>query len=385
MNELTKIIKSQIKMHGSITFCKFMELALYHKDFGYYTAGRDRIGKKGDFYTSPCVHPAFGEIIGRFIKKSSELVDAKNFKVIEMGAGKGYLALDILDSIKSNYPELYTNLRYLISETSPAQIEDGMKLLSEHNNRVSWIDSISDLENSSVSGVFLSNELLDSFPFHRVKYTDHKIMEIYVGRNNNEFIEIEGEPSFPEFKDYLETCGLEFLDGQEFEVRTNVKKWLLEVSRILDKGFVLTIDYGFLAPELFNPSRTKGTYKCMHKHAINDNPYINIGVQDITAHVDFSNLITIGESFGLKTIKYITQGQFLIDWGILDILERYSSDERSVNSQKEILAIKNLFLPSLMGDRFKALIQYKNLDGKISTFYPKSPLQISFQGSMDLY
>jgi len=385
VNELTKIIKSQLKMHGSITFSQFTELALYNKDFGYYTAGRERIGKKGDFYTSPCVHPAFGEIIGRFIKKSSELVDAKNFTVVEMGAGKGYLALDILDSIKSNYPELYTNLRYLVSETSPAQIEDGKKLLSDHNKRVSWIDSISDLGNSTVSGVFLSNELLDSFPFHRVKYTNHKIMEIYVGLNNNEFIEIEGEPSRHEIKDYVENYDLEFLDGQEFEVRTNVKKWLLEVSRTLDKGFVLTIDYGFLAPELFNTTRMKGTFKCIYKHTINENPYSHIGDQDITAHVDFSNLITIGESLGLKTIKYTTQGQFLIDWGILDILERYSSDERSVNSQKEILAIKNLFLPSLMGDRFKALIQYKNLDGKINTFYPKPPLQISFQSSGNRY
>ncbi|MGH7901336.1 MAG: class I SAM-dependent methyltransferase, partial [Thermodesulfobacteriota bacterium] len=292
MNELTELIQSHIKRQGPITFCKFTELALYHKDFGYYTAGRERIGKKGDFYTSPCVHPAFGEIIGRFIKRSSELVDAKNFTVVEMGAGKGYLALDILDSIKSNYPELYTNLRYLVSETSPAQIEDGKKLLSDHNKRVSWIDSISDLGNSTVSGVFLSNELLDSFPFHRVKYTDHKIREIFVGLDNEEFIEIEGKPSFPEVEDYLETYGLEFLDGQEFEVRTNVKLWLSEISRILDKGLVLTIDYGFLAPELFNPSRMKGTYMCIYKHQINENPYINIGEQDITAHVDFSNIMT---------------------------------------------------------------------------------------------
>ncbi len=385
MNELTELIQSHIKRQGPITFCKFMELALYHKDFGYYTAGRERIGKKGDFYTSPCVHPAFGEIIGRFIKKSSELVDAKNFTVVEMGAGKGYLALDILNSIKSNYPELYTNLRYLISETSPAQIEGGKKLLSEHNKRVSWIDSISELETSSISGVFLSNELIDSFPFHRVKFIDSGIREIYVSLDKNEFIEIERDPSCPEVEDYLETCASEFLDGQEFEVRTNVKDWLSEISRIMDKGLVLTIDYGFLAPELFNPSRMKGTYKCMHKHVVNNNPYINIGEQDITAHVDFSNIMTIGESIGLKTIKYITQGQFLIDWGILDILERHSSDERSVNSQKEILAIKNLFLPSLMGDSFKVLIQYKNLEGKTNTFYPKSPLQISFQSSGDRY
>ena len=385
MNELIEIIKSQIRKNGPITFSKFVELALYHGDYGYYTSGRERIGKKGDFYTSPCVHPAFGEIIGRFIKRSSEWVDAKNFTVVEMGAGKGYLALDILDSIKSNYPELYNNLRYLISETSPAQIEDGKKLLTEHNRIVSWIDSISDLENSSVSGVFLSNELLDSFPFQRVKYIDNEIREIYVGLDNNEFSEIEGRPSFPEVEDYLETYGLEFLDGQEFEVRTNVKIWLSEISRILDKGLMLTIDYGFLAPELFNSSRMKGTYKCIYKHEINDNPYIHIGEQDITAHVDFSNLMTMGESVGLETIKYTTQGQFLIDWGILDIVERYLSDEIVANYQKDMMAIKNLFLPSLMGDRFKVLIQYKNLEGKKNTFYPNSPLKMSFQSPGDRY
>jgi SAM-dependent MidA family methyltransferase len=383
MNELIEIIKGRIQRSGPITFANFMELALYEPEYGYYRSDGTRIGKEGDYYTSPCVHPAFGEIIGRFIHRAYKHLDVQEFTAIEMGAGKGYLALDVLDSIKRAQPRFYSNLNYLIVESSPSLIEEEKTILNDHLHKMRFLSSISEIEDEEVAGVFISNELLDSFPFHRLKYVRNDFQEIYVGLRNGEFKEILDTLSTSELKTYIDRYRLEFMEGQEIEINLNAKKWLLNVSRVLRKGFVVTIDYGFKATELFDPIRTKGTYMCFYKHGANENPYTHIGEQDITAHVDFTNLVLAGNDIQLETVKYTTQGQFLIDWGILDILERSSLRNKAdqLSYQKDILAIKNLFLPDLMGGKFKVLIQAKNLKNKFPTFYPESPLKISFESS----
>ena len=387
MNELIEIIKGRIQKSGPITFAKFMELALYEQEYGYYSSERTRIGKEGDFYTSPCVHPSFGEIVSRFIHKVYKTLNIQEFTIVEMGAGKGYLALDVLDSIKRDQPQFYSNLNYLIVEISPSLREEEKALLKDHLQKISFLSSISEIGDVEIAGVLISNELLDSFPFHRLKYIKNDFQEIYVGLRNDEFTEILDTLSASELRTYIDRYGLEFIEGQEIEINLNAKQWLLNVSRILAKGFVVTIDYGFKAHELFDPIRTTGTYMCFYKHEANENPYAHVGEQDITAHVDFSNLVLVGNDVELETVKYTTQGQFLIDWGILDILERNNLRNKAheLSYQKDILAIKNLFLPDLMGGKFKVLIQAKNLKNKIGTFYPESPLKISFESPRDKY
>lgn len=387
MNQLIEIIKGRIQRSGPITFANFMELALYEQEYGYYRSDGTRTGKEGDYYTSPCVHPAFGEIIGRFIHKAYKSLDIQEFTVIEMGAGKGYLALDVLESIKRDQPRFYNNLNYLIVESSHSLIEEEKTLLVDHLHKLRFLSSISDIEDDEVAGVVISNELIDSFPFHRLMYIKNDFQEIYVGLRNDEFSEILDTLSTGELKTYIERYRLEFMEGQEVEINLNAKKWLLNVSRVLRKGFVVTIDYGFKATELFDPIRTKGTYMCFYKHGANENPYAHIGEQDITAHVDFSNLVLVGNDVQLETVKYTTQGQFLIDWGMLDILDRYNVKNKAdeLSYQKGILAIKNLFLPDLMGGKFKVLIQAKNLKNLPTTFYPESPLRMSFERPGDKY
>ncbi len=386
MNQLTSIIKSIIRDSGPMTFAKFMELSLYHPEYGYYSSGKARIGKKGDYYTSPCVHPAFGEIIGSFIFRAYEVIDIPNFTVVEMGAGKGFLALDILDSLKRYKRELYERVNYVVIELSPHQLEEKKTTLKKHMDKIKWANSLNDIESESIYGVFISNELVDSFPFHRARFKNGELHEIFVSLQNREFIDILGEPSTGVLKDYFDGYNLKFEEEQELEINLNAKKWLSDVARVLAKGFILTIDYGYLAPELYNPSRMKGTFMCYYRHTTNENPYINIGEQDITAHVDFTNLIRAGQSLSLNKSKYTSQGQFLVDWGILDILERYSGEKESGDffSQKERVAIKNLFLPEMMGDRFKVLIQEKNIKYTDKIFYPESPFRISLQDSTDI-
>jgi SAM-dependent MidA family methyltransferase len=387
MSQLTHIMKSLIHKSGPITFDKFMEVALYHPEHGYYASGKAKIGRSGDYYTSPCVHPAFGEILSRFICRAYEVANGPDFTVVDMGAGRGFLALDILDSLKRNNPKLYERLTYSVIELSPNLREEEKSILKGHMHKIRWVDSLSDLETKSICGVFISNELVDSFPFHRAKFKNGELLEIFVTIEDEGFVQILDKPSNIGLKEYFKGYNLEFENEQEVEISLKAKEWLSDIARALAKGFVLTIDYGYLASELFDPSRMKGTFMCFHKHTANENPCSNIGEQDITAHVDFSNLIRVGEAVELNTVKYTTQGQFLIDWGILDIAERYSGEEKSsdILSQKNRMAIKSLFLPELMGNKFKVLIQEKNLGNEANTFYPESPFRMSFQRNTDRY
>lgn len=373
MNNISDIIKAKIKNKGPITFADFMELALYEPTYGYYCSGNVKIGKEGDFYTSPYVNKAFGSAIGNFISKSFELIEDEDLALIELGAGKGVLALDILNHLKINNIEQYNQMTYHLIEQSDHSRNEIKETLIKHNDKLKLSSNLDDLKSNSISGVVISNELFDAIPFHRLKFRNESLSEIYVTLENGNFIETFDYPSKDELLKYFEDNNMELVEGQEIEINLKAKKILENINRVFKKGFIVNIDYGYLEDELFNPNRMKGTYKCIYKHSINETPYLNVGEQDITAHVDFSNLIRIGESLKINGFKYTTQGQFLIDWGILDIIEK------NFENNAEIQAIKNLFLPELMGDKFKVLIQEKNLSQKLHNFYPESPFKISFK------
>lgn len=373
MNNLSDIIKAKISNQGPITFADFMELALYEPNYGYYCSDKLNIGKKGDFYTSPYVNKAFGSVIGNFISKSFDLIEDEDLAIIELGAGKGILALDILNHLKTNNIEQYNRITYYLIEQSERSRKEISESLINHKKRIKSFSSLEDLKDNSISGVVISNELFDAIPFHRLKFTKDSLSEIYVTLKDDNFIEALDSPSKDELLKYFEENKLELAEDQEIEINLHAKNILENVNRVVKQGFILNIDYGYLENELFSPSRMKGTYKCVYKHSINETPYLNIGEQDITAHVDFSNLIRVGESLNIHKIKYTTQGQFLLDWGILDIIE--SNQETDTERQ----SIKNLFLPELMGDKFKVLIQEKNLSEKLNSFYPQSPFKISFK------
>jgi SAM-dependent MidA family methyltransferase len=380
MNPLAEIIKSEIEKKGRLTFSEYMEEALYHPGLGYYTSGETGIGKRGDYYTSPSVDPAFGEVLAGFIAKSGGLINEPGLRVIEFGGGTGTLAADILDSLARNHPDCYEMTEYLLIEKGGRGPDARDKALDKHGAKIKYVSSLSETGPGGAAGIILSNELVDALPFHRVRFTDGAMKEVFVTLREGEFEEITGEPSTSGLGEYFNGYEIMFREGQEAEVNLNAGRWLGEAQKALGKGFLLTIDYGFLARELYSPERMKGTYKCMYKHTIGENPYINIGRQDITAHVDFSNLIRAGESLGLETIKYTTQGQFLIDWGVLDIMTtlsgRDSPPDREARGRNT--AIKNLFLPGSMGSSFKVLLQAKNLDVTGQGFYPESPLKLSF-------
>jgi len=379
MNTLTEIVKKEIAEKGPMRFDRFMELALYHPDHGYYTSGGARIGKEMDYYTSPCVHPAFGETVSRFLVKAAKTLGDDVFTIVEPGAGQGLLALDILDAIKESEPEIYSRTRYVVIERGPGTIREAEELLKEHAEKMSFAESLEALVAESVTGVVLSNELMDALPFRRARFEGGRLREILVTLEDGRLVETTSGPRAPEIEEYFRWKD-DFEEGQEVEINLKSAEYLRDIARVLKRGFVLTIDYGYLAEELFSPDRMKGTYKCIYRHSISEDPYARIGEQDITAHVDFSLLRKTGEASGLREVRYTTQGQFLIDWGVLDILEGEGSTgkEPDFRASKALSAMKSLFLPGSMGHSFRVLLQAKGLGNEIEEFYPESPLTISF-------
>lgn len=340
-----------------------MEMALYYPGLGYYTKDSTKIGRTGDFYTSPHLHSIFGAMIGKQMMEMWELIGKPEiFHVVEMGAGMGYLAKDMLEYLsgsKSNdkrQKDIFKHLKYTIVELNLAVKTKQQELLSEFMDKVNWISNLNELE--SVTGCFLSNELLDAFPVRLVEM-DNEIKEIHVSLNGDDFVEM-GMPCTGEVEEYFREFGIELPKGFRTEANLKIKSWLKEVSNKLFKGFVLTIDYGYPAEDYYSEDRSRGTLLCYHQHQVNENPYQNIGQQDLTAHVNFSSLKKWGDELGLKTIGFCPQGTYLVSLGIDEVITEFYGNSPDAF---EIAKIKGLILPQGMGESHKVMVQYKG-DGE---------------------
>jgi len=371
---ILEIVKKEIEKSGLISFQRFVELSLFHPEYGYYCSGKARIGKTGDFYTAPSAHRSFGETISRLLVKASLLLESEKFAVVEFGASDGQLALDILTVLCENHPELYARTEYIISEISPVATRAAREKLAEHCEKVWWTNDLKKIEDGGFCGVVIANEFLDSLPFHRLKSDGGEIREIFLSLRNGEIEEVLRDLQTEALCQFSKRYLGQYMEGREAEACLLAEKWLVEVEKSLQKGFVLTIDYGSLASELYSPEKRKGTWRCFYRHKLSSNPYIRVGEQDITADVNFSELIRIGDALNLATVKYTTQGQFLIDWGILEIFQMYDKPQ----DQKDRLAAKTLFMPEFMGTKFKALLQAKGLsDEELLEFYEDGPFRIA--------
>jgi len=353
MNLLQQKIIRKIKSEGPITFKTFMEMALYEPDLGYYTSQNTKIGKAGDFYTSSHLHPIFGAMIGKQTEEMWEIMGKPSvFQIIETGSGAGYLCKDMLDYLKNR--EFFNPLSYIIVELNHAMRDRQKNLLADFSDKVSWASAIRELSN--IRGCFLSNELLDSFPVHLIEMED-EIKKIFVSAGGESLIEIKEKPGTDEILNYLKEFSIELQKGYRTEINLQIKDWLNEVNNALTDGFILTIDYGYPARDYYSEDRNRGTLLCYHKHQVTEDPYQNIGEQDITAHVNFSSVKKWGEELGIKTIGFCQQGTFLISLGIDEaITEIYKN---SPDYLFEVAKIKGLILPGTMGETHKVMIQYK--------------------------
>lgn len=336
-----------------------MEMALYHPETGYYTRDITKIGKAGDFYTSSHLHSIFGAMLGRQMEEMRNFLGGKEiFHIAEMGAGMGYLAKDMLEYLSKR--GTLNQFSYTIVEMNPFLKKSQQALLQDFTSIIKWVSTISELP--PVKGCFLSNELLDAFPVRLVEM-DEELNEIYIFLNDNEFAEKRlpcTESIFEYFREF--SIDLTPMKPYRTEVNLKIKDWLKQINEKLQEGFILTIDYGYPAVEYYCEERNRGTLLCYYQHKIIEDPYINIGEQDITAHVNFSSADKWGSEMGLKTIGFCPQGTYLISLGIDEVItELYGESPDSFDLAK----IKGLIFPEGMGESHKVLIQYKGKESPI--------------------
>ncbi len=361
-SELVQEIARQIDLMGGLTFAEYMQQALYHPEYGYYTTPRTRIGKQGDFFTSSSVHSCFGRLIARQLIQMWQILGSGVFTIAEQGAGEGHLCLDILDAISEESPDFYASLVYRIVEISDDNRTRQAELLQHHvdEGRVHWCD-LADLK--GMEGCFLSNELIDAFPVHIVEKQGGELKEVYVVNKGDGFGEELRRPSTAEIENYFDQAGIAPIEGNRCEVNLNAGLWMRQVTEVIKRGFALTIDYGYTAEELYAPSRHSGTFLCYHRHQTSDEPYERVGHQDMTSHVDFSHLQNVGGRRGLKTLYFGQQYQFLMALGFLELLIELESRESDPQKAQALrMNLKNLILPDGgMGESFRVLIQGKML------------------------
>ncbi len=364
--ELRQILIARLQSQGRISFADFMGLALYHPVHGYYNSLREIIGPKGDYFTSPGVHPVFGKLLARQLSQMWEILGRPSpFFLLEMGAGKGLLCADILSHSRDFIPDFFENLRYLLGDQSPAMREKQKALLAGFRPRVEWMDGRDLLDGEEKgAGCILSNELIDSFPVHIVQQSEGKLQEVFVTLQNDAFSEALGDPSSPALAEYLRLYGAPLRDGQRAEINLQALTWLEKANQALERGFILTIDYGFEAEALYAPSRCDGTLLAYFRHGAFSDPYRRLGLQDLTAHVNFTALIRKGEELGLRKIGFADQYKFLLALGLLQEMEDFEKKSDlypAAEFLKNKLAMKHFLIPGGMGTLFKVLAQGKGV------------------------
>ena len=361
--ELERRLIEQIKRGGPITFRDFMQAALYDPELGYYNTHRQKFGAEGDYYTSSNVHPAFGAVLAKALCEmwaNESVADSNSLDIVEFGPGNGQLSLDIISALQSEHPTTFDNLRYLLVETSPVLRSVQHEKLIDFKEHVQW-QSLDELTSNPIKGIVLSNEFIDALPVHRARFRNHSIHELYVttGEDRGEvhLAPLWSHPSSRRLTDYLERFGIPLRDDQIVEINLDAVEWLERISRILRRGLLVTIDYGDRVQDLYTPNRKSGTLRCFHRHELSDRPFEQVGDQDITSSVNFTDLIEFGQDHGFKFVNLERQTSFLIRNGLIDRIVAEHASVESVDSLATRLAIKNLFVPGGLSDSFRVLIQ----------------------------
>lgn len=356
-----------------ITFAQFMELALYDPQDGYYATTVD-IGAQGDFFTSPHLGTDFGELLAtQFAQMWEILGQPVPFMLVEMGAGQGILAADILKYLYKNYQSCFKALEYIIVELSPGLKQQQQRLKGLAADKVSW-RSLEEIADNSIIGCMFSNELVDAMPVHLFLFENGQLGEIYISTSTEaSFGEVVSAPSSPRLSQYFDLVGVDIAQiasngSYRSEINLAALDWLSTVAQKLQRGYLLTIDYGYSANRYYNPMRSQGTLQCYYRHQHHNNPYINIGRQDITAHVDFTALERWGDVCGLYKIGFTQQGLFLMALGLGERIAAISSASGDLNQLLQRRdALHQLIDPQGLGG-FGVLLQYKGLtSGELST------------------
>jgi SAM-dependent MidA family methyltransferase len=321
--ELVELIRAEIAKRGQVSFARFMEQALYHPEHGYYASGRAAIGRCGDYFTSVSVGPLFGQLLAaQFVQIWQRLGQIDNFIIVEQGAHHGDFARDVLEAIRNLQPEFFEALRYRIVEPFAVLQDRQLKTLGEFAERVQWRKSLDELE--PFIGVHFSNELLDAMP------TD--LRGKLVGLEGEKFVFVERPPE------------------RNAQTNRSILDWIDNLSTRLERGFVITIDYGFARDEF------REVLQVRSEHRLLDSPFEQIGEADITMHINWTDLAERADSRGLRVAGFTDQHHFVT--GII------SEFPELVENEKTKRALQTLLHPEMLGRAFQVLALSKDVAPK---------------------
>jgi len=343
---LHALIRAEIAAAGGwISFARFMELALYAPGLGYYSAGSRKLGPAGDFITAPELSPLFGRALARQL---AELVRQGLDDILELGAGSGALAETVLAELAALdcLPQRYAILE-LGADLRQRQQQRLMKAAPQIADRVTWLETLP----QTFSGVVLGNEVLDAIPAHRIRKSNDIVSELGVSISGND-LEWAVQPASARLA--AAAAELDLADDYETELNPAAATLIGDLARRLKRGVLLFIDYGFPAHEYYHPQRNRGTLMCHYRHHAHADPFLWVGLQDITAHVDFSAIARSGIDAGLELLGYTNQAQFLINCGITGLLAEIPASDTARYAPLAAQAQK-LLSPAEMGELFKII------------------------------
>jgi SAM-dependent MidA family methyltransferase len=379
------VIADIVRERGPLTVAAFMDLALYHPEFGYYARAARRSGRAGDFFTSVDVGPIFGELLAVQINEMADLVAAaasapsassSDFDLVEAGAGSGRLAADVLSALRRSHPDLLQRLRLSLVEASPAaRTAQAETLRGIFDRPFASMEAVPD----GIEGVVFANELLDAFPVHQVVMRDDGLREVYVDCRADLFDRPrsdlrradfsgpprlrlrEGPPSTPALAEYLDRLHIELEPGWRAEINLRAVEWVRAVAQRLRRGFIILIDYGHEAHQLYSASHSSGTLTTFTRHtsrtpaaSASTPPWLEQpGGVDITSHVDFTSVRAAAEAEGLTTIGFLDQTYF-----VLGLIGAAHGSEPGFRKR---LALKTLLMPGGLGSTMKVLILGKDV------------------------
>ena len=343
-------------------FAEFMQLALYHPEFGYYSAGLQKFGRQGDFVTAPELSPLFGQTLAN---QARQVFNELSTPILfEFGAGSGRLCVDIMKHLEclNSLPAAY-HIMEISTELRHRQKELINKEIPHLADQIHWLNQ---WPTEAFDGVIIANEVLDAMPVHRFLQTATGLAESRISLDSSgELSEIFKPCDNPRLNNYLQNALPDDMFPYMSEANLFIDGWIKECSNMLAKGVMILVDYGFPRHEYYHPDRSQGTLMCHYQHLAHGDPLQHIGEQDITAHVDFTHVAEAASDAGFQVDGFTSQTAFLLSNGILDLLQAYPEGTDRIKAQQ---TIKQLIQPDEMGELFKVIALTKNLDMDLAGF-----------------
>lgn len=350
-SSLDDLLRQQIRARGPLGFDDFMATALYHPEFGYYAHGTHQTGRGGDFFTSVSVGPLFGMLLARrFLRHWHQIGRPPHWRIIECGAHDGTLARDVLDALITLEPQAFETLNYIIADPLPNLRAAQHATLARFAPHVLITEDLTPLALAPLPGIAFGNELLDALPFHVVTRDHQHWLERTVGLSSNNQLIWQTQKTTPALDATLDLLGNDFADGYTTEIRTCISDFLTNLTKPLDRGLMLWIDYGFARPEYYDPARTTGTLRTFANHRAGDNPLDAPGQCDITAHVDFTAVATCAATLGYQPLDFRSQGSWMLDQARDWLLE-----QEGIPNNNMLRQFQTLTHPAHLGAKFHVL------------------------------